>query len=158
MVCLSLSGYRLPLVELGLDPQKDYLTFEFWSGKFAGVQRGAIEARVEAQSNVLLAVHERKGHPQFLSTNRHVTQGRVELMDVAWDEPQSRLFSRVKLVENDALTLSLHVPEGYAFQEATAEEARVVNISGEAPVKPIRLSRSTSGEATLVASFTRRNQ
>jgi hypothetical protein len=33
---------------------------------------------------VLLAIHERRGVPQLISTDRHVTQGGVELDSVEW--------------------------------------------------------------------------
>ncbi len=38
------------------------------------------------------SVHERSQHPQFISTNRHIMQGMMELLDVKWDEV-TRVYS-----------------------------------------------------------------
>jgi len=40
---------------------------------------------VEPGSVTLLTLHERSGIPQFVSTDRHVSQGGVEIEDVHWD-------------------------------------------------------------------------
>jgi hypothetical protein len=150
--------YRIAFETLGLDAKKAYLLYEFWSGMFHGVRRGFINTHVEPQSNLLLAVHELKDHPQFLSTDRHISQGGVELIDVAWKAERGELVSRVKLVENDILTMSVHVPADYAYREAIATGATVEDVGGIGAVKTVLLRRATSGEAELTLSFTRQSQ
>jgi len=148
--------YRLPFADLGLEAGKDYLLYEFWSGKFLGVRRGSIETRIEPRSNLLLAVHELEDHPQFLSTDRHVSQGGVELADAAWNGDRGELVTRLKLVANDPLTIFVHVPAAFAFRNAAATGGAVGAIAGAAPVTSVVVRRPTSGEATLVLSFARR--
>ncbi|MGD0226036.1 MAG: alpha-galactosidase [Terriglobia bacterium] len=148
--------YRLPFAALGLDDDKDYLLYEFWSRKFLGVKRGFVDARVDPRSNLLLAVHELQNHPQFLSTDRHISQGGVELADVLWNQDRGELTSRLKLVENDPLTMFVHVPATYGFSKAAAVGATVEHIVNAAPIISVVLRRSTSGEASLVLVFVRR--
>ena len=45
-------------------------------------------------SVALLALHEKQGHPQVVSTDRHVLQGALELQELNWDaepDPSRRL-------------------------------------------------------------------
>lgn len=148
--------YKLLFADMGLDAGKDYLVYEFWSGVFWGVRRASIEARVEPHANVLLAIHEHKKRPQILSSDRHITQGGVELAGVIWDEDHCELVSGLRLVEKDVLTLSVYVPDRYESRQAVAKDAVVTGVGGEEPVKSIRIRRDTSGEATLTISFLRR--
>jgi len=145
--------YRVPLAALGLDSEKEYLLFEFWSRKFLGAKRGFIEARVEPRSNLLLAVHELEHRPQFLSTDRHISQGGVELADVAWNQDRDELTTRLKLVENDPLTMFVYVPATYGFSKAIAEGATVEQIRDATPIISVVLRSSTSGEARTVLAF-----
>jgi hypothetical protein len=148
--------YQVPFESLGLENEKQYLVYEFWSRKFLGVERGAIQARVEPRSNLLLAVHELEDHPQFVSTDRHISQGGVELTDLAWNAERSELTARLKLVENDPLSVVVYVPAPYAFSKATAEGAAVGHIAQSAPIVTVTLRRPASGEANLILAFARR--
>ncbi len=125
--------------------------------KFLGVQDGLLQAHVEPHSNLLLAVHELKDHPQFLSTDRHITQGGVELADLDWNQDREELSSRLRLVENDPLTLSVYVPATYRFSKATATGATVERVIDEAPVTSVVVRSSTSGEARVVLDFVRQS-
>jgi len=148
--------FRVPFTSLGLDGSKGYLLWEFWSRKFIGVRRGSIEVHVEPRSNLLLGVHELLQRPQFLSTDRHVAQGTVELDDLAWNQDRSTLTCTVKLVADDPLTVFVHVPAGYVFRTASSSEANVENTADEGSVMSVRLRRSSSGQARLILNFSRR--
>jgi len=148
---------RLPFAALGLKNEKQYLVYEFWAKKFQGIQSGVIRAHVEPRSNLLLAVHELKDHPQFLSTDRHISQGGVELADIFWNQDRGELTARLKLVENDPLTVVVYFPDNYAFSKATAEGAAVDHIAQAGPVVSVRLRSSTSGQANLKLAFSRRS-
>ncbi|MGH9398206.1 MAG: hypothetical protein ACRD18_15315 [Terriglobia bacterium] len=150
-------AYQLPFAALGLENEKEYLLYEFWNREFLGAKRGFIEARVEPRSDLLLAVHELQIQPQFLSTDRQISQGGVELADTVWNQDRGELTSRLKLVENDPLTLFVHVPAPYGFSKATAVGATVEHIVNAGPIISAVLSHSTSGEASLVLAFVRRS-
>jgi alpha-galactosidase len=72
--------------DLGLDGEKEYLVFEFWTktytGSFTkGFRFGKIPERINCQ---LFCIRERTGHPQLLATSRHLSCGALEVMDVLW--------------------------------------------------------------------------
>jgi hypothetical protein len=145
---------RLTFAQLGLDSAKEYLLYDFWNHKFLGPRKDLIEVPLEPRSNLLLAIHPRLDRPQFLSTDRHVSQGGVELTGTTWNQDRSQLDCTFKLVENDPLTAYFYAPPTLAFGAATADGATVENISADAaPMISVVLRRSTAGEARLRLTF-----
>ena len=72
--------------EIGLDPKADYLIYDYWNSRFLGRFKDRFDLTVNAQSNALLAVHPDLNRPQFLSTDRHLTQGATCLEAMEWDD------------------------------------------------------------------------
>ena len=65
---------KLSFRELGLDNNKEYLVFEFWSKKYLGsfsgeFQTGDIDPKFNCQ---LFCIRERINSPQLMATNRHI--------------------------------------------------------------------------------------
>ncbi|MGD0094448.1 MAG: alpha-galactosidase, partial [Planctomycetota bacterium] len=145
---------RLAFSDLGLDDQTEYLIYEFWGRRFLGRCRGAAAAKIEARSNLLLAIHACLGRPQFLSTDRHITQGGVCLARHEWDAGKRLLSLGVQLVENEPLTVVVHVPAGFTPEPATAEGAAVeaTGFSAERTLS-ITVRRPESGQALLRLPF-----
>jgi hypothetical protein len=147
---------RATFAQLGLDSSKEYLVYEFWSRKLLGSHREQVEVALAPHSNALVAVHAKLDRPQYLSTDRHVSQGGVELTDVNWNQGRAELACTFKLVENDRLTAMFHTPPQYVLGEATAEGASVEGTSVEAsPLVVVTLRRDTSGESRLHLRFRR---
>jgi hypothetical protein len=145
---------RLTFAQLGLDSAKDYLLYEFWSRRFLGSRKEVFELPLEPRSNLLLAVHPRLDRPQFLATDRHVSQGGVELTGTTWNQERSELVCTLKLVENDPLTVYFHAPSSFALEGVTADGATVQNASAHAtPMFSVLLRRATSGDARLRVKF-----
>lgn len=145
---------RFSFSQLGLDGAKDYLLYDFWNRKFLGSRQGDFEARLEPHSNLLLAIHARQDRPQFLSTDRHVSQGGVELLDVAWNQDRAELVCRFAMVEGERLTAYFHVPSSYVFDKADAGGADIENAAVDpALVLSVSLRRATSGQANLRLRF-----
>ena len=139
---------------LGLDASKDYLLYEFWSRKFLGSFRGAFTNALDAHTSLLLAVHEASGRPQFLSTDRHVSQGGVELLAGDWNPAAGELSCVFKLVENDPLTAVIHAPASWKFLKARAEDAALEKVLDPAgPAVSVVIRRTTAGQGRVVLTF-----
>jgi hypothetical protein len=150
------STQRVAFADLGLDSRQEYLVYEFWSRKFLGIRRDHLELPLPPHGNVLLSVHARQDCPQFISTDRHVCQGGVELKAVAWNQGRAELSCSFKLVENDPLTAFFHVPSPYMLTAATADDAEVQKTAADAaPLISVTLRRGTSGEAKVRLTFRR---
>ncbi|MEA3366148.1 MAG: alpha-galactosidase, partial [Candidatus Hydrogenedentes bacterium] len=63
--------------DLGL-PDGDYVYYNFWTGQWGETSEG-LGVELPPHSNALMALHPKAPHPQFLSTDRHVTQGGTSL-------------------------------------------------------------------------------
>ena len=82
---------KFSLERLWLDPDKTYLAFDFWKQQFIGEITGEIKVTVQPGSVTLLTLHEKSGKPQFISTDRHVLQGAIEIENVNWNEDTKTL-------------------------------------------------------------------
>jgi melibiase-like protein len=106
---------RLPLRRLGLDPGKTYVAYDFWKEKLHGEVRGELAVKVAPASVTLLSLHEVRGIPQVISTDRHVLQGAVEIEDVSWDAA-SNVLSGVSLgPEGTAHNVAVYLPEPHPW-------------------------------------------
>ena len=130
--------------ELGLDPSAGYALYEFWTNAFQGVHKGRFEMPVPGHGVRLLAVHRAQATPQFLSSDRHLTQGGVELTQLAWNASSKTLAGTVKVVKQSPLTLRFRVPAGYTFKgsktdggvscKCVAESSGLVAVTVTSPV------------------------
>ena len=104
--------------ELGEPAGRRFLGWEFWGGTFLGARTGRIEMSVPARSVRLVALQPDAGRPQFLTSDRHLTQGGVELKGQAWDG--RTLTATVEAIGGFPLTVRFHVPKGFAFKGVRA--------------------------------------
>jgi len=103
---------------LGLDPAKKYLVFDFWNEKFVGVFQNDIALELEPRTSAVLAVRELKDHPVFLSYNRHITQGAIEIKTIKWDAASKILAGSQDAVPGFEYRLYFYQPDGWNFSGA----------------------------------------
>lgn len=82
---------RVSLDRLGLDTATTYVGYDFWRQRLHGEITGELVATLEPASVLLLAIHEKQDRPFVISTDRHVTQGLMDLEDVVWNAETSVL-------------------------------------------------------------------
>ena len=105
--------------ELGLDRVADYFLFDFWAGIFRGVLRGTRSFRLKPQSCRVLAIRATVNRPQFLSIDRHITQGGICVNDMGWDDARQTLRGDMDLPGGKTFTATLHVPAGFRLKTVT---------------------------------------
>lgn len=105
------------LSEIGIDAAESekYVVYEFWTETFLGESGSRFETVVPARAVRLLSVAKKSGVPQFLSSDRHVTQGAVDLLDSRWDAEKNSLAQTLRLVGEHATTCRYFVPNGFRF-------------------------------------------
>ena len=138
---------KLSFRKLGLDPSISYLVYDFWADHFMGDHRGSLTALVKLAACRILAFHPAQEHPQLLSTNRHVTQGGIELKDLRWDESRCELRGKSDLVGEEEYRIAVHVPRGYNLVELKADSEEFRADSG--PTHLIRLSLKHPRDKTV---------
>jgi hypothetical protein len=111
---------NVKFADLGLYSDRDYLVFEFWTKQFLGVRRGDFTApKLGIKGTQLFSLREKKGHPQIVSTSRHISQGGHDLASVEWDEKSLALRGRSLVVDGDPYEITVHVPEGYKLESSS---------------------------------------
>jgi hypothetical protein len=89
---------------LALDTDAYYYVFDFWNWKFIGKLSGdgRLEQALRPGEARVMAIHEVKMHPQFISTNRHIFQGYVDMHRLpAWDPKTKTLSGASKVIAEE---------------------------------------------------------
>ncbi|MCL1907780.1 MAG: alpha-galactosidase [Holophagaceae bacterium] len=110
--------------DLGLDPDKDYLVFEFWTKQFLGVSsKEYVAPKLGVKGTQLFSIREFAGHPQIASTSRHISQGGHDLESAVWDGRKNILKARSLVVAGDSYEITVFVPEGYVLESSSPSGA-----------------------------------
>jgi hypothetical protein len=106
---------EFPLERFWLDPGKTYLAFDFWKQQFTGEVSGKLKVIIQPGSVTLLAIHEKSGNPQFISTDRHVLQGAVEMGNMTWNEETKTLTGVSTGPLNTSHNVYVYIPAEHAW-------------------------------------------
>lgn len=90
---------------LGLNQQNKYYVYDFWNNNLIGIFNGtdSLTQTLRKGEARMMSVHQKKNHPQVLSTDRHLMQGYIELSDVKYSN--SALSGRVQMVEGETMKI-----------------------------------------------------
>jgi alpha-galactosidase len=144
---------RLRFRDLGIAEDREHLVFEFWThtllGAFQdGFAPGPIDARYGVQ---VFCIRDRLPRPQLVATNRHVSCGGVDLVDVSWRD--STLTGQSDVVAGDGYALYVTEPPGWRFVDAQADGATVESTDREGALRVVRLRSAPGGRVTWRARF-----
>ncbi|MEO9047047.1 MAG: alpha-galactosidase [Gemmatimonadaceae bacterium] len=143
----------IPLSELGLAPDSQYVAFEFWSHALQEpfshtFSPGPIDSTFGVQ---VFCIHQRESHPQFLSTSRHVSCGGPNLSDLRWSDGELSGVSDV--VANEKYTIYTTEPDGWLFDSAHSDPSESVTSSRVGGVRIIQIAARQSGRVNWTAKW-----
>ena len=101
---------KFSLNRLWLKPDRTYLVFDFWKQQFIGEVTDELKITIQPGAVTLLTLHEKLGNPQFISTDRHVLQGAVELEHLDWNQNTKTLSGLSTGPLHTSYNLSVYVP------------------------------------------------
>ncbi len=131
--------------ELGLKPNLTYHVYDFWQGMYLGAwDHGVFLVVPPADVRVITLVPE-EPRPVLISTNRHITQGWVDLIELQEGGivTQPTLSGRSRVITGDAYTLTLGLPRD-------ASTFRLAEVSAEGAEQRVRISTANhQGYATV---------
>ena len=144
---------------MGLNSKRSYYVYDFWNdaflGKFPG--NGKLEQTLRPGEVRMMSVHEVAKHPQFISSNRHVMQGYVDVVKTDWDPATRTLTGTSKVVGGDTYKLVIaangHKPASCSAQGATAE-IKVINAEAGG-IAVLSIDRAENGTVDWSVSFTK---
>jgi hypothetical protein len=84
------------LSRLGLDPNDQYLVWDFWAQEPVSYRPGdaTLELDVARTSCRLLVIHRDNGQPRFISSDRHLVVGRIDIEELNGNVADGRLSGR----------------------------------------------------------------
>ena len=151
----SMPGVTVRFADLGIDPKKGYLVYEFWSDTFLGVCRDSFDIpSLGANGLQSYVIREAFDRPQIVSTSRHLSQGAVDLEIVGWDESTGTLTARSRVVADDRYTVTLDVPAGYRPMDATVGD-QSVEVENHGRFARLSFVSSQSGPVVWSVRFVR---
>lgn len=131
---------RIRFADAFLDARKTYLVYDFWAQKWLGEFTDEYPVSIEPTSVSLVAVREKSGKPQVLSTDRHVIQGAVELENVRFDDAGNVLSGTAIGAPGMWWRLAIYCPSGYRLPaERSAAASNLADITYEAPLLRARV-------------------
>jgi hypothetical protein len=147
---------EVKFADLGLESDREYLVFEFWSQKFLGKCKGSFTAPAMDTNNGMqvFAIREARAYPWVLSTTRHLSQGGVCLMDEKWDQASNILSGKSKVVAGDPYVLTIHLPAGFKLK-AAAVVGEKVEIANQQETAAVRIVPSATKTVAWEMSFAR---
>ena len=140
--------------ELGEDPDRRFVAWEFWTDTYLGERKGSLSAAVPPRGVRLFALHEAADHPQFVGDDRHITQGAVELNALEWDAAAKTYTLDAKAVGGFPFTYFVRVPEGFSFKSASAPKGGTVEAKmRDDLLLAVTISATSSQDVKAVLQF-----
>ena len=108
---------------LGLNPDKEYYVYDFWNDAFVGKISGnsKFSQQLRPGEARMMSVHEVREHPQFISTNRHIMQGYVDLVQIEWLPGRNILSGISKITGDDPYVITV-AANGYVPKTAKVND------------------------------------
>ncbi|MCX6872378.1 MAG: hypothetical protein NTW21_01000 [Verrucomicrobia bacterium] len=142
---------------LGLDPQAEYYAYDFWNDRFLGRFKGSqmLEQELAASESRMISLHRVETNPQFISTNRHVMQGYVDLIDKPnWNGETKTLSGTSKVIggETYKVVVACNGLKPAAASAANAT-ARIESLAGTDDLAVLAIASQTNADAKWEIRF-----
>ena len=142
---------------MGLSSRKSYYVYDFWNdtflGKFPG--NGRLEQSLRPGEVRMMSVHEVTKHPQFISSNRHVMQGYVDVLTTGWNPATRKLAGTSKVVGGETYKLVIAAngrkPVSCSAQGARAE-IQMINHESDG-IALLSIDKTENGTVDWSVSF-----
>jgi len=133
---------------LGLSGTKSYYVYDFWNDRLVGkVQGGGRLEQVLRPGEVrMMSVHEVEENPQFISTNRHLLQGYIDLFQTHWSPSNKELTGVSRVVGGEAYRVVLAM-NGFVPQSCSASGAtcRLEGVDKKSGLAVVAMDRAENG-------------
>ena len=139
--------------ELGLQNEGKYLLFEFWTQKSYGTITEGFAMEIPAHSVRLLAMHHLKDIPQWISSDRHVTQNALELKEYKWIKESRTLEGKIGLISSFPLTMRLYVPPNFSLSGAECNDVECATRKEENNILAVTFKSDKTGDFKFRVRF-----
>lgn len=123
---VNLSG-NTALGALGLNSENKFYIYDFWNNKFIGTLKGnqQFTQNLQPLESRMFSIHEVENVPQWISTNRHIMQGYVDLVQKPkWNASKKSLSGISKVIENEKYIITIAL-NGFVPKSVSSENSRI---------------------------------
>ena len=106
--------------DLGLDPERSYLVFDFWNQEFLGISNESIELDIEPHDTRVLFIRPLHQRPQILATDRHIS-GAYSIEKLEWDTEKLTLMAASKTISGETYSVFLYVPGNFRISSINSK-------------------------------------
>ena len=118
---------RLNWEELGLKADAPYHLFDFWRGAYLGCREKGYSVEVPPADCRVITLVKAEQRPQLISTDRHITQGWIDLLELDYDAQSMTYSGKSALIGGEPLTLTFAFPPSgttFTIKSVTADGAK----------------------------------
>jgi hypothetical protein len=140
----------LKWVDLGLPTDRPLHVFDFWNKEYLGAWEAGMAVDVAPTSCRVLTVLPSTGQIQLISTDRHITQGWVDLTELNYNQDQMSYSGKSRVIKNDPYELRFVFPrdKGFSVKSATARSGAGDPSTGSGQALPVTFTNH-QGWATV---------
>jgi hypothetical protein len=140
--------------DLRLDPNKEYIVYEFWSKKLIGTFKGTFATRpLSAYDCAIYSIVEKQDRPVLISTSRHIRQMAFDIKDLAWDGGQRMLRGVSRAVAGDLYQLRIYVPDGFAAKRVELSEGLTPKMATDGSLLTVDYTSTTGKDVEWKVFF-----
>jgi len=133
--------------DLRLDPNKEYIAFEFWSARLVGTFKGAFTPRpLKPYDCDIYSIVEKLDRPVLVSTSRHIRQMAFDIRDLGYDDGQRVLQGVSRAVAGDPYQLRIYVPEGFSAKRVELSGGLAATMTAEGPLLKVDTTPATGDD------------
>ena len=142
---------------LALDHVKEYYLYDFWNDELTGRLRGdaTLSQDLRTGETRMISIHEAEKNPQFISTNRHIMQGYVDMTGYpSWNSSKKELSGISEVVGGETYKITIAL-NGMKPVKAIARGAKAsVRILDEMNgLAVLEINRAENGEVGWEVRF-----
>jgi len=125
--------------DLGLPENTPIHVYDYWNNEYLGAWENGMTVNLSPTSCRVLTLVPSTGKVQLISTNRHITQGWVDLVSVSSNDATNSFSGQSNVIKNDPYELRFVFPreKNFKIKSATAGKlpTKITNHQGWATVQ-----------------------
>lgn len=114
--------------ELGITASDRVHVYDFWNKEYMGAWENGMSINLPTTSCRVLTLLPVSGNIELVSTNRHITQGWIDLTAYAFDKATLTASGKSRIIKNDPYELTFAYPPGEYYEIATVTAKEGKNI------------------------------
>jgi len=111
---------------MGLVPERNYYLYDFWNDCLIGKYKGSeiVKQELRTGETRMISIHSAEKNPQFISTNRHIMQGLVDMTGLpVWNESKKVLSGKSEVIGGEEYKVVIAL-NGFKPAKCSARNAK----------------------------------